>query len=209
MHEKGDKMSYSINIIKKANQKITSWSGGTTTELAIYPTDAQYSKRNFKWRLSSARVELEKSTFTQLPGIWRYIMVIGGEMDLEHQGHHSVHLKPFEKDSFSGSWTTKSRGKVRDFNLMVADGYRGEIKSLDIMDVLSIKESNLKNYCKSITQAFYCIEGSVKIEIDGSEKITIEEGDMALISIEGKPGKIKILNLQSNPSKVINAAVYN
>lgn len=201
-------MSYSIDIITKADQKTSNWSGGTTTELAIYPKDAQYSHKNFNWRLSSAKVELEESTFTSLPGIWRYIMVIEGEMDLEHAGHHSTHLVPYEKDSFSGGWTTKSRGRVIDFNLMVANGYKGKVEGLNVIDVTSIEESYLYDYHINITQAFYCTYGKVEIEIDETRKITIAEGDMTLINIEGRLGKIKIYNLKDNPSRVINTTIY-
>ena len=90
-------MCYSIELIKKEEQTTTNWSGGTTTELAIYPKDAIYSQRNFKWRLSSAVVNDEKSTFTSLKGIWRLIMVLDGELTLEHKGKHTVHLNPLNK----------------------------------------------------------------------------------------------------------------
>lgn len=33
---------------------VTSWSGGETTQLAIYPEHASLSKRDFLWRISSA-----------------------------------------------------------------------------------------------------------------------------------------------------------
>lgn len=201
-------MSYTIEMITKADQRTSVWSGGTTTELSIYPGNAEYSKRNFSWRLSSARVETEESTFTSLPGVWRYIMVIEGEMYLEHESHHSIHLGPNEKDSFSGSWTTKSKGRVRDFNLMVTNGYKGEIQGLNIIDVINFENISLYDSCEYITQAFYCTEGKVKIEIDDTDKITIDEGDIALINIKGKLVNIKIYNLQDNLSRVINAIIY-
>lgn len=201
-------MSNTIEIITKADQRTSTWSGGTTTELAIYPRNAEYSKRNFSWRLSSAKVETEESTFTSLPGIWRYIMVIEGEMYLEHEGHHSIHLGPNEKDSFSGSWTTKSKGRVRDFNLMVTNGYKGEIQGLNIIDAVNFENISLYDSCEYITQTFYCTEGKIEIEIDGADKIIVEEGDIALINIRGKFVNIKIYNLQDNLSKIINAVIY-
>ena len=36
-------MSYNIEIIRKNQYKTSEWSGGTTTELYIYPVDSQYS----------------------------------------------------------------------------------------------------------------------------------------------------------------------
>ena len=105
-------MSYNIEIIRKNQLKTSEWSGGTTTELYIYPKDSLYGNRNFKWRLSSAKVEAEQSTFTSLQGISRIIMVIEGELLLKHEGHHNAVLKAFEQDRFSGEWTTTSFGKV-------------------------------------------------------------------------------------------------
>ena len=42
-------------------------SGGTTTQIAIFPSDTPYSTRDFLWRVSSAVVTDEKSIFTPLP----------------------------------------------------------------------------------------------------------------------------------------------
>ena len=36
----------------------TSWSGGTTTQLAIAPEGAVYAERDFLWRLSSAYLQM-------------------------------------------------------------------------------------------------------------------------------------------------------
>ena len=45
----------------------TLWSGGTTTQMAIAPEGAVYADRDFLWRFSSAKVELEHSgTFVRL-----------------------------------------------------------------------------------------------------------------------------------------------
>ena len=43
------------------NYIISKWSGGTNTQVAIAPEGAVYADRDFLWRLSSARVELEHS----------------------------------------------------------------------------------------------------------------------------------------------------
>ncbi|HNR03775.1 MAG TPA: HutD family protein [Bacillota bacterium] len=111
-------MNSSIRIIRKSEGKVSTWSGGTTTQLYIYPENAVYADRNFRWRLSSAKVAADESTFTPLPGISRILMIIEGEVEIEHQGHHRTVLKAFEKDSFSGDWTTICKGKAADYNLM-------------------------------------------------------------------------------------------
>ncbi|MDF2674430.1 MAG: hypothetical protein K0R09_2698 [Clostridiales bacterium] len=200
---------HSIQIIKKNEQNTSTWSGGTTTELAIYPVGASYSDRNFAWRLSSANVELEESTFTSLPGIWRYIMVIDGEMVLEHEEHHKVYLKPYEQDSFNGGWVTKSKGKVTDFNLMLADGYNGRIEAIQVSEELNIKEI-YPNQINSFVQAIYCTEGEIQIEVHNERNTNIYKGDLVIIrhEVNTEYSGIKIVNKSSKVSRLIKAVIY-
>ncbi len=52
-----------MELVTHNQQKISTWSGGTTTELFIYPEVAEYSERNFDFRISTATVEVEESNF--------------------------------------------------------------------------------------------------------------------------------------------------
>lgn len=205
-------MCYSIELIRKEEQTTTNWSGGTTTELAIYPKDAIYSQRNFKWRLSSAVVNDEKSTFTSLKGIWRLIMVLDGELTLEHKGKHTVHLKPFEQDSFSGEWITNSTGKVKDFNLMMASGCEGNINVIKLRkyQVFEIKEelSGSNNEAKKLTEAFYCVKGNALVNIDARE-IELNEGDFLLINLENNLASvdIKLISSVEQGADIVRASI--
>jgi environmental stress-induced protein Ves len=49
----------SVWIISRENQITDSWSGGTTTQLAIYPENSSYQQRNFLYRISTATVDIE------------------------------------------------------------------------------------------------------------------------------------------------------
>lgn len=203
-------MKYSITVIRENEQHKSTWSGGTTTELAIYPEGASYGDRNFLWRLSSANVELEESTFTSLPEVWRYIMVLEGEMDLDHPGHHKTHLKPYEQDSFSGEWLTRSKGRVRDFNLMLKEGYRGSIEAIDVFGSAKIKEICQDQINNNYTIGFYCIEGEIEIEIDKEQYIYICKGDLAIIDFgtDKLDLEIKFVNKSSNLSRIIKAVMF-
>lgn len=204
------KLVYSVEIITKEEQRTSTWAGGITTELAIFPKEAEYSLRNFSWRISTARVELDESTFTVLPGIWRYIMVIEGEMQLEHLGHHSINLGPYEKDSFSGSWTTKSIGRVSDFNLMLTNGYNGDIEALSVIDEIIINEKNKYESSEYFTQAIYCTEGKIELEAGGESKIALGEGELAVIKSVScdREMKVKMINSNCNISRIIRAVIY-
>ena len=171
-------MSYTVEIVKKEEQKTSNWSGGTTTELYIFPKKSEYKKLNFKWRLSSAKVIDEESTFSSLPNIWRYIMVLEGNLKLNHENHHSLDLSPFEVDSFSGDWTTKSYGKVTDFNLMLNKDCSGNISDLTLKK--DIEVSINKNL--SCIEAFYTLENGNYISINGEEHIKLDKNDLLIIT---------------------------
>lgn len=206
-------MINTIEIIRKEQQKTTRWTGGTTTELAIYPKNAAYSERNFMWRLSSARVEIENSTFTSLSGIWRLIMVVEGEMALEHENQHSTYLKPFEQDSFSGEWVTKSIGKVKDFNLMLARGCKGKLESIKVEneELFEINEegSNCRDEFISLTEAFYCVKGNITLVVNKTEKFDLNEGDLLLINMDRKSNELNIkINAEDEQgASVIRASI--
>lgn len=198
------KLSYSIELIKKEDQKTSAWSGGTTTELFIYPKNTEYKKLNFGWRLSSAKVIDEESTFSHLPNIWRYIMVLNGSLKLIHENHHSLNLSPFEVDSFSGDWTTKSYGKVTDFNLMLNKDYTGNIDALYLKK--DIKFSIDKNL--SHVEAFYTLEEGTYVSINEEEHIKLDENDLLIITFDkdNSENNISICNNLKN-SKVIRSSI--
>jgi len=128
-------------IKKKESLKTSLWSGGTTTEIYIYPENALYAGRKFDFRISTAVVEDEESAFTQLPGFKRHIMPLEGSMYLIHENHHEIQLKPFQKDFFHGDWVTKSHGKCTDFNLMLAENFSGNIDIVKSGYVESLRTS--------------------------------------------------------------------
>jgi uncharacterized protein len=126
--------SMKVLITRKHEMKTSRWSGGTTTQIAIHPSGASLAERNFHFRISTATVEAESSTFTKLPGVKRVLMILEGCLELEHIGHYSKTLSVSETDSFPGDWETKSYGKVRDFNLMSAGNAEGTLEMVTIRD---------------------------------------------------------------------------
>lgn len=199
-------MAYSMEIIHKDEQNTSEWAGGTTTQLAIHPKNSEYKERTFSWRLSSARVDLEESVFTSLPGIFRHIMVLEGEMKLIHEGHHTALLRPFEKDSFSGSWMTKSIGKVRDFNLMLGNGCKGELEALlaDEGIDLDTQAFACDKAFANVTQGFYCVDGNADILTGSGNRTRLTPGDLLLISY---PSEEKCPDIRLEPCCEKTAAV--
>jgi environmental stress-induced protein Ves len=103
------------------------WAGGTSTELFIHPANGSFATRNFLFRISTATVEVEASTFTFFEGITRHLMILKGKLELTHEARYTKSLEPYDQDVFSGEWPTRSKGKVTDFNLMLKQGATGSL----------------------------------------------------------------------------------
>jgi len=132
-----------IRILKEEDFVKTNWSGGTTTQLFIFPPESNFTDRNFDIRISCASVDVEESDFTPLPGYDRKLMVLEGQLEINHSGHHSSTLKKFEQDHFKGDWQTKSKGKVKDFNVIYKPGIEPTIFTLDVLKGENILIENL------------------------------------------------------------------
>ena len=109
-----------IRHLTAADFRSSTWSGGTTTELYLYPEHGSYAARDFLFRISSATVDLEESDFTPLPGVERYITPLSGGFTLTHPGMPPVVLPALATPyGFSGGIATHCVGKATDFNLML------------------------------------------------------------------------------------------
>ena len=202
-----------IKIIRKHELSTSLWSGGTTTQLTIYPATAMYAERNFMWRISTAKVEVEESDFTALPNVHRILMILDGKMLLKHEGRYEKHLEPFEQDSFEGNWATKSKGKVTDFNLMICKG-EGLLNALDIPSRAAI-ETLIGNTSKTdkwecFSEVFYFLSDANVVH--NNELLTLNQGDVLLIEGDKKTNikSITINNNSENNIRVIQASIcYN
>ncbi|MFC5269289.1 HutD family protein [Adhaeribacter terreus] len=117
----------SIQQFTSDSRTTINWASGTSTEIFIHPSNGSFADRNFLFRISTATVETEESAFTFFEGITRHLMILKGELELIHEGRYTKHLKPFDQDTFSGEWSTRSKGKVTDFNLMLKAGATGSL----------------------------------------------------------------------------------
>jgi environmental stress-induced protein Ves len=119
-----------MQIRKQKDYTKIDWGGGSSTEIFIYPEGANYKELNFDFRLSTATVEAEYSVFSQLPSVSRKLLLLQGEFELVHEGHHSSRLTPGNVDTFEGDWKTESFGTGVDFNLMMRNGVQGDVSLL-------------------------------------------------------------------------------
>lgn len=176
-------MCYKVDIVGNDNFKTSNWSGGKTTELYIYPKDSIYKSLDFKWRLSSAAVELEHSIFTKLPNITRYICTLNGNLSIKHTNESLINLSPFEIYKFQGDLDTESFGKVTDFNLMVSAGCEGYLTSITLDNTLSFSSFSCDKLYNQINEAFFSPTDSFSISIDKEKKLTINKNTLVLLTI--------------------------
>ena len=109
-----------ITHLTAADFRTSRWSGGTTTELFLYPENGSYASRDFLFRISSATVDLEESDFTPLPGVERFITPLSGSFTLAHPDTAPVVLGPLAAPyRFPGGIATHCVGQATDCNLML------------------------------------------------------------------------------------------
>ncbi len=172
-------------IIKPEKYITGTWSGGTTTQLAIYPEDASYSERNFIFRLSSATVDTEQSDFTHLPDYDRWLMILAGNARLVHNNKREITLAPYECNAFGGEESTVSYGKVTDYNLMLKKGSQGSMEAVKLgRDMVKIKILHQAGYKKGFTGVFLK-DAHAKINVCG-EEINLERGCQFLVIYDDK-----------------------
>lgn len=160
--------------ILSSQHSTQNWTGGTTTQLFIYPSDSLYSERNFDFRISTATVETKRSEFTVLPEIDRKLMVLSGKIALRLGEKPILSLSPFDQVSFFGDEQAVSVGTCTDFNVMTRGEYRSELTSLHGTASSSVVVTMEPT---TLWGVLYCFQGRILLESKG-EKWVLEEGDV-------------------------------
>ena len=182
------------------------WSGGTTTQLAIYPPGASYADRNFIFRLSSATVDTEQSEFTHLPDYDRWMMIFEGRARLVHDSEKEVTLNPYECDAFDGGISTVSFGRVTDYNLMLRKGGTGSMKAIGLDE--NIKEIRIMpqgEYQSGFAGIFLRGEYA-QITLCG-EPMKLENGCQLLVLFSGT--ETVSLDISGSGTVVITQGLFN
>lgn len=177
-------------IIDQKTYHTQKWAHGETTELCVFPPD---SGKSFRWRVSSATVTKERSTFTVFYGVNRWIMPFDGPLRLKHsndgQSRFSITINPYETHSFKGDWDTESIGIVRDFNLMLRDDAVGMLKAIKIYAGQSMVMGEVFKEAFSapivrpnqkVTLGFYCIESGFRLTNE-KQVIVCMKDDLLLV----------------------------
>lgn len=109
-----------IHVLHKENSKASVWSGGLTYEYIIYPKTAQYTDRDFIFRISSATIEETPSEFTKFKGYYRYLVMLDNRLNIEINKEKRTYEK-YEIMEFNSDDDVTSYTKGIDFNWMVSE----------------------------------------------------------------------------------------
>ena len=159
--------------------KQATWSGGKTTELFLFPSGADYQRRTFDYRISSATIEQQYSEFTLLPGYQRLLMPLEGAVTLTH-GEQTIRLETYDVGAFDGEIPTTSEGKCVDFNLIYKKSMQGEMRIVQAYNSLFSIEKDSYLYCiqscaVKINDATYFLKRYDSLALTGiTEQIVIE-----------------------------------
>ena len=170
-----------IEHFKTDISKTINWASGTSTELFVFPSDSDFTTRDFTFRLSTATVEAEETTFSSFPNITRILMILKGTLTLNHVNRYTKTLNVFEQDTFQGDWETKSKGKVTDFNLMCKNGAKGLVSHTFLKNNQQQKISLNDDY-----SILYVQSGSINyngINAENGDIIVITDGTTETINI--------------------------
>jgi environmental stress-induced protein Ves len=189
--------SVEIKHIRGTNNKISKWSGGTTTEIFIFPETGDYEKREFVWRLSSATVEEEETKFTSLPDFDRILMVLEGEVILSHESERISRLSQYQQDRFGGEYTTRSYGKITDFNIIYKKKADAILERLELSESKNrvVYENHLSDAYAFESEIFFC-RGEFSILIINEIEYFLKNGDC--IVINGRVSETKDVGLMGS-----------
>ena len=123
-------------------------------------------------------VEIEKSEFTSLPGVTRKIVILDGEIRINHHNHYAKTLSKFDVDAFKGDWKTTSVGTCTDFNLMTT------LKTNSELTAVEIEENQLLDYPVKPGWDWliiYLYSGQINIHLD-NDFFDLDPGNLLVIS---------------------------
>ena len=118
----------------------------------------------------------------------------------------------FAQDNFSGSWTTRSRGRVTDFNLMTTAG-EGRVQLLEL-GASSHREVELMPVVEAwrgVSEVFYLLADGILLVLPDGTEHRVSAGDVLVVHRE-EHGEVPVLVMENRLpqlARVVRAIVYH
>lgn len=182
-------------LITAAERSISYWAGGSSSQICIWPPQAQYSQRDFLYRISTAVADSEDwSPYTALPGVTRWLLMLDGSAVVEHEGC-AKYMEPYGSvDVFDGGVDSRAKGRVRDFNLMCRGGTHGSVE---------LPEDGASLRATGGHRLLFCAEGDVFIcfpekeyHLQKEDALWMSEAEAASIRYGGKNSRLLCCEMQ-------------
>jgi environmental stress-induced protein Ves len=182
-----------LSILPQSSYHRATWKNGRgyTDEIAIHPKDAELKRGNFKWRISSARIE-QNSIFSTFPDHDRVLVILKGEgIRLFHRfddeyPEELTELPQFEPYEFPGDIQSRCElisGPVQDLSVFIR---KGEAQAL--VNVIELQADQPYPWTPSGQSGFaYIVSGG----------ISCESGEAAVGDTLSSPGGTEVI-LQAN-----------
>lgn len=162
---------------RKSHHKTVQREHGKVEELYIFPEDAIYQDQNFSFRVAKSTGETEIGKFGYYPGFKRKLMLIDGELYLDHKGEHKITLGQYETDVSLGAWQTDTKGRGEDLSILTAEDFCGKIELLHY--------NAQREFANDHFVSFYALEDGAKLYLKNDGKTYKEElsaGDYIIVS---------------------------
>jgi environmental stress-induced protein Ves len=186
-----------ITLIRHYQQKTTQWSGGTTTELWLWPQGSSYSERTFDIRMSTATINVSESTFSDLTGYTRHLMSLTDPITLFQDQREPYTLTPLTSYIFDGSASMKSMGTATDFNVMVKPWIHGDLQA----HTIAANESLIMD---GNTFAIYVLDGNIAWTCDqqsnemNSQDFLMAQDESPMTLIASRPTTLIVIRIDAD-----------
>ncbi|TNE72248.1 MAG: hypothetical protein EP333_07965 [Bacteroidetes bacterium] len=169
-----------MEMIDTANCTVTPWSGGKTTELFIFPKNAEFQSGNFDFRISTATVEIEQSSYTPFPGFIRDLLVIEGEITLQHDSPEKHSIRRGESYQFTGDRHTYCVGLATNFNII----HKPQIKCRELKLHEYSDEKIISHQLQKDQIFFLFVQRGMVLVLDQEQELKVNEKMLIFISTE-------------------------
>lgn len=160
-------------VLRPSDYVQSEWSGGTTSQIFIYPDGASLAERDFYFRISSAGIETEKSDFSKFDGYHRFFTPLNSGVEISSDGNAPEKINPLELLHFDGASETSALGKCIDFNLIYKKGLKA---NLTVATYAKMELISYSPFPSSDFLLIYCWSGGFEIN-----EQAIQPGDTFLI----------------------------
>ncbi len=184
-----------LEVLKEENYQTSEWSGGLTRQIYIWPQGANYQKRDFSFRISSATVDLPESDFTYLEGVNRFLTAITGTMELQFENEEIITVDNQNVLEFDGAKKVHCVGTATDFNLMLK-GARGTMYRRKLAETLEL-HADIEYFIYAEVKRILQMDSGSVVELlpgecchvkgeDGSLVAPLLQDDVIIVEIYGE-----------------------